>query len=168
MSRSYILGAILAWFSLASLAVGGFAAFSTDTTEPAITQGAQAGQLAGVAKGGEIEAPDVMAFSPPVEAWRPLVERYFEKRDTNQALAVLYCESSGNPSATHTHSRAAGLFQHLPQFWEERSQAAQLPGAGIFDAESNIAVAAWLVYEGGGWKHWYPSSSCWTTMANDP
>ena len=31
----------------------------------------------------------------------------------------------------------------------------------ITDPDANIAVAAWLVYEGGGWRHWSPSAHCW-------
>lgn len=164
MSRSYLIGALLGWISLASLAVGGFAAFSPDA-DMVTTQGTQAGELAGVAQGGQLDTATMsVTFSPPVEAWRPLVAAYFEERDVNQALAVLYCESSGNPAATHTESSAAGLFQHLPRFWDERSKSAELGGADIYDPESNVAVASWLVYEGGGWKHWYPSSSCWTSI----
>lgn len=95
------------------------------------------------------------------EGWRPLVEAHFAAADVDRALLVIHCESSGDPNVAHPSSGAAGLFQHLPKFWEERSTKAGIPGANIFDPESNVIVAAWLVYSGGGWRHWNPSAHCW-------
>jgi hypothetical protein len=46
------------------------------------------------------------------------------------------------------------LFQHLASAWEARSEAAGIAGASIWDPEANVAVAAWLFYEGGGKRHW--------------
>ncbi|MDH3248587.1 MAG: lytic transglycosylase domain-containing protein [Acidimicrobiia bacterium] len=96
-----------------------------------------------------------------VEVWRPLVEAHFAPADVARALAVISCESSGDPDAKNPRSSASGLFQHLGRFWPERSVKAGLPGVDIFDPSANVAVAAWLVYEGGGWSHWNPSRHCW-------
>lgn len=96
-----------------------------------------------------------------VERWRPLVERYFEPGDVDRALAVIRCESGGDPDAANPGSSARGLFQHLARLWPKRAAQAGRPGADIFDPEDNVAVAAWLVYHGGGWSHWNPSRSCW-------
>ena len=96
-----------------------------------------------------------------VEVWRPLVEAHFAPADVARALAVISCESSGDPNAKNPRSSASGLFQHLGRFWAERSVKAGLPGADIFDPSANVAVAAWLVYDGGGWSHWNPSRHCW-------
>jgi hypothetical protein len=96
-----------------------------------------------------------------VEAWRPLVEAHFAPSDVARALAVISCESSGDPNAKNPRSSASGLFQHLGRFWAERSVKAGVPGADIFDPTANVTVAAWLVYEGGGWSHWNPSRHCW-------
>lgn len=86
---------------------------------------------------------------------RALVERYFRPEDVNRAIRIAWCESSFNPRAVNPTSRAAGLFQHLPQFWGDRSSLAGWPGADIFDNEANVAVAAWLLYEfPGTWEHW--------------
>ena len=93
--------------------------------------------------------------------WRGLVEAFFAPADVDRALWVIHCESTGDPNAAHGSSGAAGLFQHLPKFWEERSTKAGVTGADIFDPDSNVAVAAWLVYSGGGWRHWNPSAHCW-------
>lgn len=89
-----------------------------------------------------------------VEAWRPLVERYFTPADTETALCLIWHESRGDPGAVNPSSGASGLFQHLPRFWDERSQAAGWSGASIFDPEANVAVAAWL--RADGWQHWSP------------
>ncbi len=96
-----------------------------------------------------------------VETWRPLVEAHFAPTDVARALRVIGCESSGDPDAKNPRSSASGLFQHLGRFWPERSVKAGLAGADIFDPEANVAVAAWLVYQGGGWSHWNPSRHCW-------
>lgn len=96
-----------------------------------------------------------------VEVWRPLVAAYFGPNEVERALRVIYCESSGDPSAKNPSSSASGLFQHLRRFWGERSVDAGWAGADIFDPEANIAVASWLVYQGGGWSHWNPSRHCW-------
>ncbi|HEY5652241.1 MAG TPA: transglycosylase SLT domain-containing protein [Acidimicrobiia bacterium] len=108
------------------------------------------------------EAVGRKALAPRnVETWRPLVEAYFPPSDVARALRVIGCESSGDPDAKNPRSSASGLFQHLARFWSERSVKAGLAGADIFDPEANAAVAAWLVYEGGGWSHWNPSRHCW-------
>lgn len=90
-----------------------------------------------------------------------LVVAYFQPQDVEKALLVAWCESRYDASAVNPSSNASGLFQHIPRFWPSRSEKAGLPGANIFDPESNVAVAAWLVYSNGGWKHWNPSKSCW-------
>ncbi len=95
------------------------------------------------------------------EDWRPIVELYFEPRHVNRALRVMQCESGGDPSAKNPTSTASGLFQHLGSLWGPRAEKAGWAGADVFDPHSNIAVAAWLVYEGGGWGHWNPSRHCW-------
>jgi hypothetical protein len=93
-------------------------------------------------------------FRATVDRWRPLVEQYFQAGDVNTALSVIECESGGNPDAVAASGLYHGLFQHSQRYWEERSTAAGWAGADVYDPEANIAVAAWLVYEGGGWRHW--------------
>ncbi len=60
------------------------------------------------------------------------------------ALAVMDCESGGDPNAYNPASGASGLFQFLPETWESASAGAGWDGADVFDGEANIAVAAWL------------------------
>ncbi len=102
-------------------------------------------------------APSDRAAARPrkgIDRWRPLVSLYFEPRDIDWAMAIIKCESRGDPNARNPRSSARGLFQHLARYWPKRSQKAGWEGASIYDPEANIAVAAWLFYEGGGKSHW--------------
>lgn len=95
-----------------------------------------------------------------------LVGEYFDQADHGWAYRVVFCESSGKPTdwrseAKHPGSGATGWFQHLPKFWEERSVAAGFDGWPINHPRANVAVAAWLFYDGGGARHWEPSRHCW-------
>jgi len=96
-----------------------------------------------------------------VEPWRPLVQQYFSEDVVEPALAVMLCESRGNPDAVHPESDASGLFQFLGGTWAFASVNAGFPGASRFDAEANVAAAAWLVdysirtgHPRGAWGHW--------------
>ncbi len=93
--------------------------------------------------------------------WRPLVERFFAVGDVERALDVIACESGGDPNAKNPSSSASGLFQHLASEWDRRAYGAGWYQSDIFDPVANVAVAAWLVYEGGGWSHWSASGRCW-------
>lgn len=113
-------------------------------------------------RGGNVSNPEGLAPVPVdrpgdsssmVERWRPLVEKHFPEGMVAKALRVIYCESRGNPDAVNDSSGASGLFQHLPRFWPQRSQAAGFAGASIFDPEANIATAAFLATR-DGWRHW--------------
>ena len=94
-----------------------------------------------------------------------LINRYFLAVDRAWARQVAFCESSAQThhteSAVVSSALAVGWFQHLAKFWAERSEKAGVPGASPFDSEANVAVAAWLFYEGGGPRHWNPSRTCW-------
>jgi hypothetical protein len=94
-----------------------------------------------------------------VEEWRPLVSDYFRAGIVDDALAVMDCESRGNPLALNPVSGAAGLFQFIPNTWEWASENAGFAGASPFEPEANIASAAWLVERSievgeGAWSHW--------------
>ena len=93
-------------------------------------------------------------YSAGVEQWRPLVAAYFRPGDVDRALRIMRCESGGNPNAKNPRSSASGLFQHLGKYWATRSAAAGYGGVSIFDPTANVAVAAWLRDQAGGWSHW--------------
>ena len=94
-----------------------------------------------------------------------LIDRYFRPDDRAWARQVAFCESSAQTydteSSVVSSALAVGWFQHLAKFWSERSEKAGVSGASPFDTEANVAVAAWLLYEGGGARHWNPSRTCW-------
>ncbi len=62
----------------------------------------------------------------------------------DDALAVLRCESNGDPDAYNPYSGASGLFQFLPSTWATVSVRAGFGGASVFDANANTGTAAWL------------------------
>jgi len=82
---------------------------------------------------------------------RALVSLYFAAEDVNKAVRVAWCESRFDPNSTNLRTGAVGLFQHLPQYWEERASEAGFPGAKATDPVASTAAAAWAVYDGGGW-----------------
>ena len=96
-----------------------------------------------------------------------LIHLHFLPNDWAWAHRVAMCESSATgrerySSAVNISSGSAGWFQHLPRFWEERSEAAGFAGADIMDPVANVAVAAFLLYETPqASAHWYPSEACW-------
>ena len=82
---------------------------------------------------------------------RELVSRFFTPEDVNKAVRVAWCESRFDPNSTNLRTGAVGLFQHLPQYWEERASQAGFTGADPTDPEASTAAAAWAVYNEGGW-----------------
>lgn len=109
-----------------------------------------------------VAAPPPRTYAPmPPDAVYALVAAYFRPQDVDKAVLVAWCESRYDPNATNPSSGAAGLFQHIPRYWADRSANAGVGGSHIYDPEPNAAVAAWLVYSNGGWKHWNASASCW-------
>ena len=97
--------------------------------------------------------PTADLWDGTVEYWRPLVELYWPLEDVAWAMAIMDCESGGDPYAKNPHSSASGLFQQLGRYWPDRAREAGWPGASVFDPEANIAVSAWL-YSWGGKSHW--------------
>jgi len=102
----------------------------------------------------------VRVTRPPanVEAWRPLVAAYFPAGLVDEALAVLACESQGNPGA-HNRSGASGLWQFMPDTWDWVAGNTGSPSFdedGPYDPEWATINAAWL-WQHGGPQHW----TCW-------
>jgi peptidoglycan hydrolase CwlO-like protein len=99
-------------------------------------------------------------FPPAVERWRSLVGSYFPASRIDEALAILECESLGDPDAYNPYSGASGLFQFIPSTWASTSPKAGFPQASPFDPEANIGTAAWLAnrYDELGQGYWAPWS----------
>ena len=98
---------------------------------------------------------------------RQLIQTYLKPEDHGWAEEVAFCESSALPDdvfsfSVNKSSRATGWFQHLPKFWEERTEAAGIGGASIADPVAQVQIAAYLLYEtSGGRHHWVQSKGCW-------
>jgi hypothetical protein len=100
--------------------------------------------------------PPDRTFRPSVERWRQLVAAYFPGGRVDEALAVMDCESRGDPEAYNPSSGASGLFQFLPGTWAVASARAGFAGASVFDPEANIGSADWLTeyYAESGKSYW--------------
>jgi peptidoglycan hydrolase CwlO-like protein len=99
-------------------------------------------------------------FPPAVERWRSLAAAYFPGNRVDEALAIIDCESLGDPDAYNPYSGASGLFQFLPATWASTSPKAGFSGASPFDPEANMGTAAWLAnrYAEIGQGYWSPWS----------
>jgi len=94
--------------------------------------------------------------------WQPLVEKYFDDADVVKALTIIYCESSGRPSAINSNSNESkdiGLFQFNDFTWNWLKEKLKIKDTR-YNPETNVAVASWLVYN-DGWFHWNASKKCW-------
>ena len=94
---------------------------------------------------------------PQVEQWRSLVSQFFPSGRVDEALAIIDCESNGDPNALNPYSGASGLFQFLPSTWATTAPNAGYGGYSPFDAEANVASAAWLAnrYQELGYNYWH-------------
>lgn len=102
-----------------------------------------------------VNRPAARVWNGNVEQWRPLVATYFRAEDVETAMRILACENTtGDPSVKNPNSSATGLFQHLGKYWADRSAAAGWAGYPRTDPVANVAVAAWLRDQRGGWNHW--------------
>lgn len=100
--------------------------------------------------------PQNWSFPPQVERWRGLVAQFFPSNRVDEALAILRCESNGDPDAYNPYSGASGLFQFIPSTWATTAPKAGYPNASPFEPEANVASAAWLAnrYESLGQYYW--------------
>lgn len=83
---------------------------------------------------------------------RALVSQYFEPEDVTRAVRIAWCESRFDPDSVNLRTGGVGLFQHLPRYWADRSDAAGFDGYPATDPEASVAAAAWEVYNGAGWE----------------
>jgi hypothetical protein len=120
------------------------------TSETALaTEDEQSASDAAATSNGTI-ASDTSGWLSEVQV-RALVNEYFKAEDVNTAVRVAWCESRFDPKSVNLRTGAVGLFQHLPQYWENRAAEAGFPGADATDPKASTAAAAWAVYNEGGW-----------------
>lgn len=100
-----------------------------------------------IARAAAPRPPPTKPNTGGVEQWRPLLAAYGDW-DVDLMLAIMRCESGGNPDARNASSGAAGLLQIYPA------------RAGSFDPVTNIAQghAKWAA---SGYSPWVSSRSCW-------
>jgi len=80
--------------------------------------------------------------------------------DTDLMTRIMHCESRLNPDAENRSSGAAGLGQHLPQYWAARAAAIGMAGASPFEPVANARVTAWMLSTQGT-APWASSRACW-------
>jgi hypothetical protein len=94
----------------------------------------------------------------PGPPWKALVIKYWPAELVDWALAIIQCESGGDPWAKNPRSTAAGLFQFLRSTWDRGpAPALGLPAywtGAPYVAEWNIQAAAWLYANWGGESQW--------------
>jgi len=141
--------------------ISSITSFTPAQTRPVIQQPAnpEIGQPIQPSPDETVNPPST--FNPAVEQWRNTVRTAIisyggPASDTNRFLRIMQCESMGQPDVTNATSGAAGLMQHMPQYWDQRAISAGYAGYSPYDAVANINVSAWLIYQasGGGWQHW--------------
>lgn len=130
--------------------------------------------------------PGEHVWKPDVERWRSLVHHHMTRYGNGAYLAqpgrlldlmlgIMQHESGGDPLAicrvewvgtpppgydATPATRASGLFQHVPAYFDARARAAGYTGRSTFDPEANVATACWLLWNGWhpetapNWQHW--------------
>ena len=106
-----------------------------------------------------------------VSNWTPLVSTFFEKKDTQQALLIIYCESRGKSSAVgHNKNKTYDIglwqFNDTTFAWLQGKLINMTGSWNRFDPIFSTKLASWLVYN-DGWHHWNSSKHCWGKQYNN-
>lgn len=80
--------------------------------------------------------------------------------DPDLIVRIARCESGLRPWA-YNQSGAAGLMQHMSQFWPGRAAALGIPDASVFDPVANARVGAWMLAADPSASAWAESKKCW-------
>lgn len=115
--------------------------------------------LAGVGVGlvrAQSSDEDVPRFVPAsrgvLRSWHAdLVAEHFPPEQIARALAVMACESRGDPGATG-RAGEKGLMQVHP-IWQELAERLYWPGISLYEPEVNVRVAA-AIWRAMGWGAW--------------
>ena len=105
-----------------------------------------------------------------VSNWLPLVSTFFEEEDTQQALLIIYCESSGKSNAVghnknKTYDMGLWQFNDTTFAWLQGKLINMTGSWNRFDPIFSTKLASWLVYN-DGWHHWNSSKHCWGRQYN--
>jgi hypothetical protein len=121
-----------------------------------------AGSAGGSTNSSPVPDPPAPTLAPPRRVVIALVRDRFAplgEETTDVALCVAERESNFDPLAVNPATGAAGVFQFIPSTWASLSALAGRGGASVFDARSNVVVAAWTLAHYG----WHP----WRSAAGD-
>lgn len=91
-----------------------------------------------------------MALSPQVEQWRGLVASIWPTSEVDNVLAVMQCESGGNPNA---HNTAGEDSRGLMQINVGPGAHTQWASYNLFDPETNLRLA-YELWKTSGWSPW--------------
>jgi peptidoglycan hydrolase CwlO-like protein len=100
--------------------------------------------------------PEPLPPDPGPDAVKALIVQHFTPlgdENVDIAMCVAERESHFDAHAENPVSGAAGVFQFLPSTWDLFAPAAGWGGHSPFEAEANVAVAAWTV-SNYGWSSW--------------
>jgi transposase-like protein len=114
------------------------------------------GSVGGSPSSSPPPSPPAPTQAPPSAVVKALIRDRFASlgaRTTDVALCVAERESNFRSLAVNPATGAAGVFQFIPSTWASLSELAGREGASVFDAQANVAVAAWTV-ERYGWHPW--------------
>ena len=102
-----------------------------------------------------------------VQEWIPLVNIHF-KEDEALALTVIYCESRGYANATGYNTDGStdqGLFQFNNRTEKWLEDDIYNKDLDMYDPETNVMAASWIVRNIGDWSWWNSSKHCWGRYA---
>lgn len=94
-----------------------------------------------------------------VEQWRPLVAVWFPPDKVDDALAIIQCESRGDPTATNPVSSASGLWQFL-RGWYTGRWSSVVGSFNPFNPVASMRAAAIVSHNGTDWGDWLASRHC--------
>lgn len=88
------------------------------------------------------------------EQWRSTVAQYFPTNRIDWAVAIIGCESRGDPMAVGDHNDS-GLFQFIRGTWGWVAESTGSPAfdEARFDVHWQMTNAVWLLSHGGA-QHW--------------
>ena len=94
-----------------------------------------------------------------VDRWRTLAAEWLPADKVDEALAIIWCESRGDPSIPNPTSSALGLWQFLKGWYSGAWSSA----VGVFDPRDPVAsmrAAAIVSKNGTYWGDWSESRHC--------
>ena len=106
-----------------------------------------------------VHRPRPMVDTGGVDQWRTLAGVWFPPDKVDDALAIIWCESQGNPDATNPVSSASGLWQFL-RGWYAGRWSSEVGVFDPFDPAEAMRAAVIVSDNGTNWGDWSASRHC--------